>query len=194
MSDVPKNSGAPASRQRQSDGWRALPNGVECDWRSRDRVIVAFHAVLFVEFGAFFSWLVVGFVAGFRDVLTDPRLLLYGAPVLLFFGTFTWLFGLSTLQSFRGRGQPSRLRATVDEGIQFWRRANLRPHIDVPRDAIEDVRVEGGPRPWWPWRQWRLVIRLNTGWRTSRVVFESSDRVSLDNTCSGLRHGVGLPN
>jgi hypothetical protein len=108
-----------------------------------------------------------------------------------FCAVFTPLFASSVIRGMRGRGLPSRLRASAGEGVSLWRRVNESPKVAVPREAIADVRVEPDPWAWWC-RQWRLVIVLKKGWRTRRVLFRSTDRGSLDGTSRALRHGLRL--
>jgi hypothetical protein len=174
-------------REDKSD-WRMLPDGVECVWRS-DHGVFVWHVLIFVELLA---------IDIFILVWLPKRLVGIGISQLLatlfmcgFCAVFTPLFGSSVLRGIRGRGLPSRLRATVGEGVLLWGRINERPKLAVPRDAILDVRVEGDPWSWWS-RQWRLVLLLKDGWRARRVLFRSSNRGSLDGTCRALRYGLQL--
>src|SRR5206468_2422764 len=103
---------------------------------------------------------------------------------------FTTLFGYLVLRSIRGRGQPSCLRATTDDGLLVWRWANERPRLAIPRALVVDIRVE--PHMGWLDRSWRLVVIVKSGWRVRRILFTSMSRGDLEGTANALRDGLQI--
>src|SRR4051812_37344557 len=91
--------------QNETD-WRALPDGVECDWRSGAAAAIVVPAVILLEFLAMDALIIIGLAKGGRRVVPlFPLVSTAGACAM-----FTLLFGYLVFRNVRGRGLPSRLR------------------------------------------------------------------------------------
>jgi len=162
--------------------WRWLPNGVECFWQSgRNALVVA--ALISLLSALNFSLLATHLFGHPGDVYR-------AAPNALVAAVLPILFGYLVLRSIRGRGQPSRLLATIDDGLLVWAWANQRPRLAIPRNLVSEIRVEGDMG--WFDRSWRLVVIVKTGWRVRRILFTSVSRGELENTANALRFGLQI--
>jgi hypothetical protein len=180
----PLPSGVPALKPGDCQ-WIWLPRGVECVWRA-DKGRFRWHVAILLELFLLLG-LTVFLAVRSRDLSASGHA--YLASSLLICGYL--ILGCSRAVVRGIRGDPARLRATADAGLQYWHGATERPQIDLTTDAIADVTVEADP--WnWCYRSWRLVVVLKRGLRRRRRLAGGTDRGALLRTCAALRQGLGI--